>query len=118
MMPPPAPGDAGAPEPSPRGARLALERAEVRRVPDVRRDGEHVGIARAQDLGVEERAVGKPEIGEQPPVAVAPLDVELELDRLLAEAAGGELGRAPAHRLDRRLRAMAPARVAVELRGV
>src|SRR6266705_789314 len=118
MMPPPAPGDAGAPEPSPRGARLTLERAEVRRVPDVRRDGEHVGIAFTQDLGVEELAVGKPEIGEQPAVAIPPLDVELELDRLLAETVGGELGRPAAHRLDRRLRPVAAPRVAIELRGV
>src|SRR5438876_754711 len=92
-MPPRAPRDAGAPEPSARGARLTLERAEVRRVSDVRRDGEHVGIALAQDLGVEEPAVGQPEIGEQPAVAIPPLDVELELDRLVAETAGGELGR-------------------------
>src|SRR5947199_6440957 len=117
-MPPPAPRDAGAPEPSPRGARLTLERAEVRRVPDVRRDGEHVGIALAQDIGVEERAVGKPEIGEQPAVAIPPLDVELELDRLVAETPGGELGRPAAHRLERRLRPVAPPRVAVELRAV
>src|SRR5205823_13260970 len=117
-MPPRAPRDAGAPEPSARGARLTLERAEVRRVSDVRRDGEHVGIALAQDLGVEEPAIGKQEIGEQPAVAIPPLDVELELDRLVAETAGGELGRPAAHRLDRRLRPMAPPRVAVELRGV
>src|SRR5438094_6353152 len=117
-MPPRGPRDAGAPEPSARGARLTLERAEVRRVSDVRRDGEHVGIALAQDLGVEEPAVGQPEIGEQPAVAIPPLDVELELDRLVAETAGGELGRPAAHRLDRRLRPVAPPRVAVELRGV
>src|SRR5436309_2303453 len=117
-MPPPAPRDAGAPEPSSPGARLTLERAEVRRVSDVRRDGEHVGIALAQDLGVEEPAVGQPEIGEQPAVAIPPLDVELELDRLVAETAGGELGRPAAHRLDRRLRPVAPPRVAVELRRV
>ena len=90
----------------------------MRRVPDVRRDGEHVGIAFAQDIGVEERAVGKPEIGEQPAVAIPPLDVELELDRLVAETAGGELGRPAAHRLDRRLRPVAAPRVAIELRGV
>src|SRR5207247_9090883 len=118
MMPPPAPRDAGAPEPSPRGTRLTLERAEVRRVPDVRRDGEHVGIAFAQDIGVEELAVGKPEIGEQPAVAIPPLDVEFELDRLLAATVGGEVGRPAAHRLDRRLRPVAPPRVATGLRGV
>ena len=47
---------------------------------DVRRDGEQPGLAGLQESQVDEHAVVAPDVGEQPPVSVALLAVQLEPD--------------------------------------
>ncbi len=54
---------------------------EVVGMGDVWRDGEDVGVPLAHDRQVHERAVGEVDVGEQPVVAVARLDVAFEVHR-------------------------------------
>src|SRR5262249_13223657 len=59
------------------GARFALQLQEERLVPDVRRNGHHLGIAEAHELGVHHQ-ITDPNVCEEPSVLVPPPHVQLE----------------------------------------
>src|SRR2546428_5697226 len=88
-----------APPEAPAGlARLALQLQEHLLVADVGRDRHDLGVAQTHQLGVD-HLVADPDIGEQAPVAVALLHVELEPDGLAFDQPAVDLGRLAAPRL-------------------
>src|SRR5438552_1156003 len=77
---------------------LGLELQEHLLVADVGRDRHDLGVAQTHQLGVDHQ-VADPDIGEQTPVAVALLHVELEPDGLAFDQPAVDLGRLAAPRL-------------------
>lgn len=91
-----------------RRPRRGLGSREPSRVADVRRDRQHAGVAAADHFHVDHH-VADPDIGEQPPVPIASLPIELELDapateQRLVESRRGLAARLAAHAVVRDLR--------------
>jgi hypothetical protein len=75
-----------------RVASLALELHEEVLVADVRRDGHHLGVAQANQLGVDHR-VADPDVRQEPAIAISSLDIELEPNATAADETSIHLGR-------------------------
>src|SRR5262249_53510539 len=87
---------AGAPKASAGLARGAGQARELGGVRDVRRDGQRARVAVADELRVDEGAVALAvDVGEEPPVAIAVLDVADEPHALARDEGGVRRGRAP-----------------------